>query len=332
MGFVGFILVLMLFLFYSPNALGQKMACIGAVCGNAIEERNSKDIRGKKFLLCEHKENRGSYPILEKSSKSEEGESAGNYDFSTSVKGEGSSETIRANFDSWLAGLIDGDGSLLVSKEGYTSCEITLHEEDVKTLYKIKAELNGRVGKRTGARAYRWRMNRREGMVELIKRINGKILTKKRGEQLGRVCKVLGIEKKEGELKMEDGWLAGFIDAEGNLGVMNKNTLYLSIGQKERDILEEIREKWGCGRIYYDKAGEKYNIRIFKREDLRKAIGYFEKNKLRTVKNYEMVTFRRLLLFMERGYHKKGSGVEERMERMVKRFRDRKRAKDQKKR
>lgn len=364
---MGFILILVLFLFYNPNALGQGMACVGAVCGNSVEEGNSKDIRGEKFLLCEHKENRSSYPILEKSSRSEKGESAGNRGLTTRSlerikssfelrnakvgrqklhmessgkepqrhlgrKGEGSSETIRTTFDSWLAGLIDGDGSLLVSKEGYTSCEITLHEEDVKTLYKIKAALHGRVGKRTGARAYRWRMNRREGMVELIKRINGRILTKKRGEQLGRVCKVLGIEKKEGEFKMEDGWLAGFIDAEGNIGVMNKNTLYLSIGQKEREILEEIREKWGCGRIYYDKAGEKYNLRIFKREDLRKAIGYFEKNKLRTVKNHEMVTFRRLLLFMERGYHRKGSGLEERMERIVKRFRERKRAKDQKKR
>ena len=220
-----------------------------------------------------------------------------------------------------------------MSKEGYTSCEITLHEEDVKTLYKIKAELHGRVGKRTGVRAYRWRMNIREGMEELIRRINGRILTKKRGEQLGRVCKVLGIEKKEGKLKIEDGWLAGFFDAEGHFGVMNKNTLYLSISQKEREILEEIREKWGCGMIYYEKVGGgTYKFSIFKREDLRKAIGYFENNKLRTVKNHDIVTLRRLLLFMERGYHKKGSGVEERMERMVKKFRERKRARDQKKR
>lgn len=59
---------------------------------------------------------------------------------------------------------------------------------------------------------------------------------------------------------------------------------------------------------------------------MRKAIGYFEKNKLRTVKKTEIIKFRRLLLFMERGYHKKGSGVEERMERIVKRFRDRKKS------
>ena len=214
----------------------------------------------------------------------------------------------------------------MVSKEGYTSCEITLHEEDVKTLYKIKKELNGRVEKRIGARAYRWRMNRREGMEELIRRVNGRILTKRRGEQLGRVCEVLGMEMRKGELNVGDGWLAGFFDAEGYLGVMNKNTLVWSISQKEREILEEIREKWGggVGGIYYDKRGEGYKYSIFKRGDLREVIGYFERNKLRTIKNYEMVTFRRLLLFLERGYHRKGSEKKERVEELLRRFRERK--------
>jgi hypothetical protein len=44
------------------------------------------------------------------------------------------SETTRATlfnhtetkFNEWLAGLIDGDGSLLISKQGYISCEITM--------------------------------------------------------------------------------------------------------------------------------------------------------------------------------------------------------------
>lgn len=36
-------------------------------------------------------------------------------------------------FAYWLAGLIDGDGTLLINKLGHTACEITLHEEDVDT-------------------------------------------------------------------------------------------------------------------------------------------------------------------------------------------------------
>jgi hypothetical protein len=76
----------------------------------------------------------------------------------------GSSETTRVTsytedndqFGYWLAGLIDGDGSLLVSKENLPSIEITLHEEDVKTLYKIKYILGfGSVSKRSKVKAFR---------------------------------------------------------------------------------------------------------------------------------------------------------------------------------
>ena len=38
----------------------------------------------------------------------------------------------------WLAGLIDGDGSLLVNKNKALTCEISVHERDVKALFKIK--------------------------------------------------------------------------------------------------------------------------------------------------------------------------------------------------
>jgi hypothetical protein len=52
-----------------------------------------------------------------------------------------SSETIRSatpedesdeNFNDWLAGLIDADGSFNLSKQGYASCEITMHTKEVK--------------------------------------------------------------------------------------------------------------------------------------------------------------------------------------------------------
>jgi len=57
-------------------------------------------------------------------------------------------------FFNWLAGLIDGDGSLLVNKNGYATIEITLHERDVQTLYKIKDLLQGKVNSRVKTKAY----------------------------------------------------------------------------------------------------------------------------------------------------------------------------------
>jgi len=54
-----------------------------------------------------------------------------------------------------LAGLIDGDGSLLIHKNKALSCEITVHERDVKALYEIKKRYHGSVLKRSNVKAYR---------------------------------------------------------------------------------------------------------------------------------------------------------------------------------
>ena len=43
-------------------------------------------------------------------------------------------------FKEWLAGLIDGDGYFLLSKNGYNSCEITMDARDKKVLYLVQLE------------------------------------------------------------------------------------------------------------------------------------------------------------------------------------------------
>ena len=42
------------------------------------------------------------------------------------------------NFGHYLAGLMDADGTISITKKNYISIEITLAEKDVKTLYKIR--------------------------------------------------------------------------------------------------------------------------------------------------------------------------------------------------
>jgi hypothetical protein len=96
-------------------------------------------------------------------------------------------------FGYWLAGLIDSNGSLLVSNKGYTSCEITLYIREVQTLYKIKRVLGGRIVKRSNAQAFRWRLHNKIGMLKLINLINGKLLLIKRQIQLIKVCEILDI-------------------------------------------------------------------------------------------------------------------------------------------
>lgn len=96
----------------------------------------------------------------------------------------GTSETIRplsykcsesSSWNEWLAGVIDGDGCLLVNKSGYTSCEITMGLEDEHALAIIKQNLGGSIKLRSGVKALRYRLHNKKGMMELIKRINGNI-------------------------------------------------------------------------------------------------------------------------------------------------------------
>ena len=72
-------------------------------------------------------------------------------------------------FYDWLAGLIDCDGSFLVSKAGYTSCDITLHSSEVQALYIIRDYMGGSVKKRSGVNAYRYRLTRTDCMILLAK-------------------------------------------------------------------------------------------------------------------------------------------------------------------
>ena len=48
-------------------------------------------------------------------------------------------------FRQWLAGLIDGDGYFLLTKNGYNSCEIIIDARDKKVLYLIQHRYNGSV-------------------------------------------------------------------------------------------------------------------------------------------------------------------------------------------
>jgi len=77
----------------------------------------------------------------------------------------GTSETTRVTFfepegatrrfNQWLAGLIDGDGCLLVSKAGYSSCEITVALADERMLRIIQNKLGGAIKARSGVKAIR---------------------------------------------------------------------------------------------------------------------------------------------------------------------------------
>ena len=159
-------------------------------------------------------------------------------------------------FNEWLAGIVDGDGSLLVSKFGYSSCEITMDKYDYPTLMSIKNKLGGSVKLRSGVNAYRYRLHNKDGMVDLINRINGNIRNSQRIPAFIRVCTVLNINYiPAGPLTLNNAWFSGFFDADGSI-VAKFNTpiptITISVSNKHSiDVEPFLIFK---GNIYYSKG------------------------------------------------------------------------------
>ncbi len=190
-------------------------------------------------------------------------ESAGNQRHNSSLVG--TSETTRATtshfFFPWLAGVIDGDGSLLVSKRGYTSLEITMGIEDLALLKYIQNILGGSIKMRSGAKAYRYRLMKQSDMIKLINGINGHIRHSARLLQLHRVCSQLNIIILQPlPLTIDSPWFSGFFDADGTIGFYIKNGVFqltISVTNKLLVDVQPYLDLLG-GNIYFDRAQNGY--------------------------------------------------------------------------
>jgi hypothetical protein len=63
-------------------------------------------------------------------------------------------------------------------------------------------------------------------------------------------------------------WFAGFFDAEGYFSIRNMYALTLSVGQKDKEILEKIKSSFGVGKIFYDTSWKGYNYVVCSRKEL----------------------------------------------------------------
>lgn len=162
-------------------------------------------------------------------------------------------------WNQWLAGVIDGDGYLALQKNKVAICEITMPLSDELLLAQIKQKLGGKIRLRSGAKSVRYRLVHKSGIIELIHRINGSIRNTIRISQFQQLCKKFNISfQPASELKIQNGYMAGFFDADGTVylnvtkvspitatqkGVFGKiNRLYLSQGNHQLRIA--VRNKY----------------------------------------------------------------------------------------
>ena len=190
-------------------------------------------------------------------------------------------------FKQWLAGLIDGDGCFLVSKKGYCSLEVTMDIRDKRALAAIKNIYGGSIKLRSNAKAFRYRLHHKEGLLNLINDVNGKIRNPNRLIQLNKICEKYELNLIQPEILIKnDGWLSGFFDADGSISIQS-NTLQLSISasQKTSYLLNPLVKLYG-GHVYVDRgAYGSFKWYVTKKEEIIQLIEYFKEYPSRSAKN-----------------------------------------------
>ena len=191
------------------------------------------------------------------------------------------------SFNQWLAGLIDGDGYFILTKKGYSSCEITMDARDVKALYEIKHKYGGTIKPISNANAVRYKLRHKKGLISLIYDVNGLLRNPVRLLQINKLCVKYNIELKyPGPLTFNDGWLSGIIDSDGSIYYNEASgQIFISLSQKNKYILEPLIAIYG-GRVdILSPKIEAFKYIIYRKAELFNLIeNYFINYPLKTEK------------------------------------------------
>ena len=124
-------------------------------------------------------------------------------------------------------------------------------------------------------------------------------------------------------MKLEPGWVTGFVDGEGcfHVGVNPHGDMTagfqvlpeFTVVQHERDVqlLHALKDFFGCG-VVRRNHGDRMAYRVRSKEHLLShVVPFFLKHPLKSRKRQDFLKFRRILSMMEAGEHLSASGVAE---------------------
>nr|YP_010424044.1 NADH dehydrogenase subunit 5 [Aspergillus sclerotioniger]USH57643.1 NADH dehydrogenase subunit 5 [Aspergillus sclerotioniger] len=195
---------------------------------------------------------------------------------------------IDQSFNEWLAGLIDGDGHFLLSKSGSARLYIVMDIRDKGALYEILHKFGGSIRPIAGAKALRYNLSNKKGLVKLIEAVNGQIRNPTRLLQLNKLCNKYNISLKyPNPLTFYNGWFSGFLDSDGSIYFSESSgQVFLSATQKNIYLLEPLINIYG-GRVDpSNDRGEAFKYIIYRKKEIFNMIdNYFNKYPLRTLKS-----------------------------------------------
>lgn len=250
-------------------------------------------------------------------------------------------------WNQWFAGLTDGDGCFYIAKKEQTvSYEITVHATDARLLYIIKNKLKaGSVTLRSGNNSVRYRIKQKSIILDIVKRLNGKLHNPARVIQFQKVCALYNIESIQSPFYIlkEDSYLSGLIDSDGSFvisvsqsspqdsqisGVQGRiarlrnakgfNQISLKITSVYKDYLDMIQDSYSYGTVYLEKANlknrspnNKYHWTIRSEEDFQFLYEYIKKNPLKSLKMHRMRLVLLYFKYKKLKYHLKPASTVE---------------------
>ncbi len=228
-------------------------------------------------------------------------------------------KTNKKEFLDWFVGFSEGDGSWQVDPNQKTRRSIfIINQKDPQILYKIKSfigfgQINGPYKNKNGSIYYRYRVGNIKGTERLIEIFNGNlVLTKTEKRFKGyldmynsrvTVSKEIKFKPSSRVVRLNDGWLSGFIDAEGSFsGTTMKYTgtdeirgvkVRFSLVQKfEKEVFKNLKSLLGGS--LSSGEGDIFRLLIESKKGRNDIISYLEKFPLRSSKTIAFTRFKKL--------------------------------------
>ena len=221
----------------------------------------------------------------------------------------------------YLAGLIDGDGHFSKAQQ----LVITFSSPDAFLAYYLKERLGyGNVRKVKDKNAYLLIVSNKNGMLNVINLINGKLKTEHRFNQV--VNNVLSHTKyadqnmnftMDSSKNFDNHWLAGFSDADASfqIKIIKRITrdkpeirLNFQIDQKSDLLLIMIKEYLG-GNIGYRKSQDTYYYGSTNFGSAKRVIEYFDKYHLQSRKHISYLRWRKVYRLIQDKEHLTDKGL-----------------------